>query len=98
MVLLTGLIFLGVFVEQAFPALDQDLFANSSQTLSAALQFDLSSIKLMMRKKLREVVATNQFVDLAFLFGHPCQVRRLGGGDDAVVRGDLGIVPRAGVQ
>ncbi|MNT09803.1 hypothetical protein D3C72_1446050 [compost metagenome] len=96
--LVTELILLGVFGEQAFPALDQDLFADSGQTFFATFQFDLGSIKLMRRKKLCEVVATNQFVDLAFLFGHPRQVRRLGGGDDAVVRGDLGIVPHAGVQ
>ncbi|MNG22285.1 hypothetical protein D3C84_1067540 [compost metagenome] len=51
-----------------------------------------------MRQKLREVVATDQFVDLAFLFGHPRKVRRLAGGDNGVVRGDLGIVPNAGVQ
>ncbi|MNN32461.1 hypothetical protein D3C81_1461830 [compost metagenome] len=95
---LTGLIVLGVVVEQAFPALDQDLFANRGQSFFATLQFDLGSIKLMVRQKLREVVAADQFVDLAFLFGHPRKVRRLGGGDDAVVRGDLGIVPHAGVQ
>ncbi|MNO94163.1 hypothetical protein D3C76_857770 [compost metagenome] len=91
--LLIGLILLGVFVEQTFPTLNQDLFANGGQSFFTTLQFYVGPIKLMMWKKLHKVVAANQFVDLAFLFGHPRQVRRLGGGDDAVVRGDLGIVP-----
>ncbi|MNC51614.1 hypothetical protein D3C75_1009130 [compost metagenome] len=77
----------------AFPALLDDLLADSAQGLACAIEVGLGAVVFVIGQELRQIPRADQCVDRALLARQLVEVLRRRGGDDAVVSADLGIVP-----
>jgi len=81
------------FRQGTLPTGFDDLFADGTQGFTGAVEVGLGAVVFMIGQELRQITRTNQRVDRPLFAHQPIQILCRRGGDDAVVRGDLGIVP-----
>ncbi len=81
------------FGHGAFPARFDDALAHRPQRLAGAVEVSLGAVVLVVGQELRQVARADQLIHRARAPGQAFQTTRRGGGDDAVVGADLGVVP-----
>ncbi len=77
------------------PARLDDLFADRAQGMSCAVEVGLGSVVFMVGQKLRQIARPDQGIDRPGFAAQALDAAHGGSRNDAVVGGDLGVVPGA---